>query len=347
MYKIIGGDGQEYGPVTDADLRKWIAEGRLSSQSLAKGEGDANFRSLSTFLEFAEALGTSAVAYGAPAPSQAPVDWSTRDYALDIGGCISRGWNLFANNLGILLGSTLLYILMIFITFAIVGGILGIILAAFPKEMTQTVTIQFSRDLVTRIVDSLGAGPLTGGLYYIFVRAMRGQQTGVGELFIGFQRMFPQLFLGYLIFTLTAAVCVAPFSITLLSRLMPLLGRAQHGPMQPSQLHDFFAQMWAAYAGSIPIFLICMVPTIYLMTNLQFVVVLIIDKEMGVWTAIKTSWRMVHKHWFTVFGLVFLVGLMILASFLLCCVGEFVAFAIGTAAIVYAYETIFGESRSA
>ena len=52
-YFIIGGDGKEYGPVTDADVRLWIAEGRLNAQSLAKGEGDAEFRALAQFPEFA------------------------------------------------------------------------------------------------------------------------------------------------------------------------------------------------------------------------------------------------------------------------------------------------------
>ena len=54
MYIIIGGDGKEYGPVSGDDLRKWIAEGRLNAQSLAKGEGDAEFRQLDTFPELAD-----------------------------------------------------------------------------------------------------------------------------------------------------------------------------------------------------------------------------------------------------------------------------------------------------
>jgi hypothetical protein len=57
MYFIIGGDGKEYGPITDADIRKWIAEGRLNQQSLAKAESDAEFRPLATFPEFADTLG--------------------------------------------------------------------------------------------------------------------------------------------------------------------------------------------------------------------------------------------------------------------------------------------------
>jgi hypothetical protein len=60
MYTIIGGDGKEYGPITEADLRKWISEGRLNAQSLAKAESDAEFRTLATFPEFAAVLGTAA-----------------------------------------------------------------------------------------------------------------------------------------------------------------------------------------------------------------------------------------------------------------------------------------------
>jgi hypothetical protein len=56
-YVIIGGDGKEYGPVTDTDVRQWIAEGRLSAQSRAKAESDAEFRPLAAFPEFADAFG--------------------------------------------------------------------------------------------------------------------------------------------------------------------------------------------------------------------------------------------------------------------------------------------------
>jgi GYF domain 2 len=57
MYFIIGGDGRQYGPISEADLRKWIAEGRLNAQSMAKSETDTEFRQLSTFPELADAFG--------------------------------------------------------------------------------------------------------------------------------------------------------------------------------------------------------------------------------------------------------------------------------------------------
>lgn len=63
-YTIIGSDGKEYASVLGDDLRRWIAESRLNAQTLAKAEGDAEFRPLSTFPEFADAF----VPQAAPLP---------------------------------------------------------------------------------------------------------------------------------------------------------------------------------------------------------------------------------------------------------------------------------------
>jgi len=54
MYFIIGGDGKQYGPISNEELRKWVVEGRLNAQSMAKGENDADFRPLSAFAEFTD-----------------------------------------------------------------------------------------------------------------------------------------------------------------------------------------------------------------------------------------------------------------------------------------------------
>lgn len=63
-YTIIGGDGKQYGPITEGELRKWIVEGRLSAQSLAKADSDAEFRPLSTFPELADAFAPAAAPIG-------------------------------------------------------------------------------------------------------------------------------------------------------------------------------------------------------------------------------------------------------------------------------------------
>jgi hypothetical protein len=96
MYYVIGANGQQYGPVDEATLRGWIAEGRVAGPSLSFRTGEAGWVPLSTRAEFQEAFsqpaaaatGTAAVsgalpaAYapaGAPQPvsPDAPKDWLT------------------------------------------------------------------------------------------------------------------------------------------------------------------------------------------------------------------------------------------------------------------------------
>ncbi len=57
MYKILGADQKEYGPVTADQLKRWIAEGRANGQTRVQVEGATDWRPLSSFPEFAEALG--------------------------------------------------------------------------------------------------------------------------------------------------------------------------------------------------------------------------------------------------------------------------------------------------
>jgi Interferon-induced transmembrane protein/GYF domain 2 len=55
MFKIIGGDGRQYGPVSADQIRQWIAEGRASAQTLAQAEGSVEWKALGLFPEFAAA----------------------------------------------------------------------------------------------------------------------------------------------------------------------------------------------------------------------------------------------------------------------------------------------------
>lgn len=75
-YFIIGGDGKEYGPVTDENVRQWIAEGRLNAGSMAKSESDAEFRALEAFPEFADVFApeTPAAATVPPVMNSEPDD---------------------------------------------------------------------------------------------------------------------------------------------------------------------------------------------------------------------------------------------------------------------------------
>ena len=72
-YKVIGGDLKQYGPVSEADLRKWIADGRLNAQSLVQVHGDIEWKQLSSFPEFADLFAGKPATLSAPQPFAAPV----------------------------------------------------------------------------------------------------------------------------------------------------------------------------------------------------------------------------------------------------------------------------------
>ncbi|HUZ06864.1 MAG TPA: DUF4190 domain-containing protein [Candidatus Paceibacterota bacterium] len=53
MYKIIGQDGKEYGPITAAQLRQWIAENRVESRTPVFADGAKDWTFVGLLPEFA------------------------------------------------------------------------------------------------------------------------------------------------------------------------------------------------------------------------------------------------------------------------------------------------------
>jgi uncharacterized membrane protein len=341
MYTIIGGDGKEYGPVSADDLRQWLAEGRLNAQTLAKGEGDAEFRPLSVFPELADSFAAQTPAGGMSAAVPAPADWETRDYELDIGGCISRGWNLFKENFGVLFVSCLI---MFAVQIGFVGA-LNLIITPFAKGLLHApVVFLVGFKYLLPLVTSLVIGPMAGGVNFVYLKTIRRQGAGVGEVFAGFQRAFAQLYLGALAVGLIAGACLLPFQLVWQAKAGPLLEQLQQTQAQhtsPADMQNVLHDLLHAFAGAVPVLLICLIPMTYLVVCWQFTLPLIIDQELKFWPAMKTSFKMVNKHWWQVFGLTIVVGLVSGVGALACCVGVLFTAPIGIAAMMFAYETIF------
>ena len=57
MYKILGADQKEYGPVSSDQLTQWIKDRRANGETLVQVEGATDWKPLSTVPEFASALG--------------------------------------------------------------------------------------------------------------------------------------------------------------------------------------------------------------------------------------------------------------------------------------------------
>lgn len=73
MYKIIGTDQKEYGPVTAEQLRQWLLGGRANAQTLAEAAEGSGWKPLGEFSEFADVLAARAAVVppkpGGPVPT--------------------------------------------------------------------------------------------------------------------------------------------------------------------------------------------------------------------------------------------------------------------------------------
>ena len=280
MYKIIGADGREYGPVAADQLRQWIREGRANAQTKVQPEGSAAWSTLGEVPEFADTLravgATPSVppVLGAVDPEALAAQILARDYTIDIGRCIGRGWELVKKDFWLLVGAS-------FIGGLIAGG--------------------FGLPWVGAIIALFVGGPMMGGVYALYLKRIRGQPAMFGDAFLGFSVAFVPLMLARMV-----------------SVFLTGLG-----------------------------FLLCALPGIYLTVSWVFVLPLVIDKKLDFWPAMELSRRVVTKHWWLMLGFLIVCGLVVLAGLLACCVGVFVTMAIAQAALMYAYEDIFGAQTTA
>ena len=72
MYKILGVDVKEYGPVSGEVLRQWVAEGRANAQTKVLVEGTVEWKRLEELAEFGRADTGVPGPPSFPAPLSAP-----------------------------------------------------------------------------------------------------------------------------------------------------------------------------------------------------------------------------------------------------------------------------------
>ncbi len=191
MYKIIGIDGRQYGPVTAEQVKEWIAAGRANGQTRAQFEGETDWKPLSAFAEFAEALTAKAASIATPdAPPRAKAaDLSALEKSIsigndiDVGSCLGRAWDKLISDIWPIVGITALVWLALSATHAVYVGI-----------------------IIT--------GPLLGGLYFYYLKTIRGQPAELSDAFAGFTLSFVPLMLASVVSTaliaLGLALCIVP-----------------------------------------------------------------------------------------------------------------------------------------
>jgi hypothetical protein len=196
MYTIIGGDRQQYGPVSADEVRRWIAEGRASAQTQALAEGATEWKPLSAFPEFADLLG--AISPAAPALAGAvtrlpsPEELLARDYDLDIGNCLTRSWELVKKHFWPIVGITLL----VMVVMGVINQLLGLLTRSAINDMILNRRVSVGGILLICGVSILSTPFYTiliSGLYKYYLKLIRGESAGIGDAFSGFGPAIGQL----------------------------------------------------------------------------------------------------------------------------------------------------------
>jgi hypothetical protein len=216
MYKIIGADQKEYGPISNEQLRRWVIEGRLNAQTQARAEGETEWKPLSEFAEFADVLRTLPAASTSSASGSGgvpPEAVLSRDYSLDIGYCLARSWELIKRNFWPVVGISCLIMI---ISFAI-NQVLGLASRPVFKDIFQEhratpggIAIVLGTSLLGSPIYTL----LMGGLFKYYLKIIRAENATIGDAFSGFSPAAGQLILlglvnGFLT-TLAYMLCILP-----------------------------------------------------------------------------------------------------------------------------------------
>src|SRR5262249_32807303 len=164
MYRMIGGDGKEYGPISLEQMREFIAAGRADPQTRIQKEGEGDWKQLTEFPEFADALAAKRAAplprpaaalpppgapLAPPDPERLAAEVLARDYEVNIGLTLGRAWDLLKSDFWMLVLVTAL----IFVVNSAASGLLQ--------------------------------GPLFGGLFIYYLKRIRGQPAELSDAFCG------------------------------------------------------------------------------------------------------------------------------------------------------------------
>lgn len=310
MYRIIGGDGREYGPVTGDSIRQWVLQNRANAKTLVRADDSADWRPLGEIPEFAGSFGApppqtaaapppppSPVSPAAPAvpadPAALTAQYAGRESGLSIGDCIGAAFRLLGVNYWQAVGVTFLVMLcMIVAQFIPIVGILASLL------LTQV---------------------FYGGLYFYFVKLSRGDETVVGDGFSGFAIAFGQLVLLSLVANLLIAVVLLPVAL-------PVAGIA--------------LWQWNPWV-MVPLAIVLALPAIYLSVAWMFAAILVVDRGLEFWDAMELSRKVVSKCWFRVLFTLLLAALIAGLGIIGLGIGIIFTMPVMGATVAVAYETLF------
>jgi hypothetical protein len=327
--------GKSLGQLTEQELSNGVASGEILPTDLAWREGMETWQQVSTF----ESL---------PAPTQAPAETGVparltnsdpnrlQPGNIDYGDCLRKGWDAFGKNWGVCIVAVIVFFAISIVT-QIPMQLAQVVMGKFaPAKGADPATLAAVSDpamfaasgavfLFFWVLASAISMLLTAGALFFFITTLR-TKANLDLLFAGFRReCWLQVLLASIawivLFFVPAIVFVIPGVV--LSAIMK--------------------SAVPALVGGV----LFIVPIIYMSVGIGFAFPLIIDRGIGFWEAIVTAFRTVHRQWFSVLGLLILVGLITISGVLLFIVGLLATVPLGYLIWSQGYRQIFGDPDSA
>ncbi len=179
------------------------------------------------------------------------------------------------------------------------------------------------------------SGPIIAGVYYVLFRQMRGEPIDFGMFFKGFQWFLPTMLIGLLI--MVPAIINQVFDMGI--RIAQLLTIYNPNEMSGSALA-------LVTFGKLAIGGVMLFGSIIMFIFFTFAIPLVVDKNLGLMDALKTS---ASAGWANIGGLILLLileGLVVIVGALACLVGLFAAIPIVWAANAVAYRMVFPDTQN-
>jgi len=311
-YYAVGSERR--GPVETATFNRLVASGTIQPDTLVWRTGMAEWQAWSEVAplvaDVVDAVDVTPEEPQAetPRPKQTPDEnldddlpmealWErirARGYHTEVGGCLSRGLAVMKLNYMEAVGTALLFAVLIVLSqsLPVMKWIAGIILV--PQ--------------------------LTAGIWWYFLRRIRGLNAEVGNLFAGFKDNFTQLALLGLI----QSVLLLPLNM--------MTNAIESGPMAQDPR---IAMAMFGY----------MLVMLYVMIRWQFANIIVMDRGYGAVEALKLSWRIVGLRFWTLLGLTLILSCVMLLGMLALIIGLIFVLPLMFATLTRPYEDAMHPSE--